>query len=421
MIVSDRRPAPAPHGPSLSAPPPLRNAIEPLVGTTNSAAAAPARTALCVVCRNSGMVKRRWRHSLLAGTALATASASWLAPAPAVAAADSGLKACGGPGSQSIEGITAVDGGFVAVGNETIAGDTAPVAWRGSANGHVWKRSTRPQLPAPVDVRLETSIAAVMSCERRRRRGRAKRSTTRETTRRAAIRPRPCSGARPDPVRSCSARRIRRVTPRRCPPTGSSDSSGRRASRSGDNRFVAGGEVAPPSGNPACSHPLTWASTDNGSTWSVSALPFPSGGAGRVEAVTYDSASGFVAVGRDVCGGVHQQEHGCDLAIVRRRDVGPTASCRRAPTRSASTASADLVVVMGVGTKAQRGGCDAVFWTSADLDEWTTYRRQHQRARGRCRRARGRFVRRLRRGMPTTTARPIRSCTARSQAVTGTR
>ena len=307
---------------------------------------------------------------MLACSALATASALWLAPAPAVAAADSGLKPFGGPGSQSVEGVTAVDGGFVAVGNETIAGDTAPVAWRGSANGHVWKRSTRPQLPAPVDVRLETSIAAVTSA-----------NGVVVAVGQTVDNPRdhPPGGYPTAPV-------FWRATGSGALVLGTSDTAGDAAQvpadwefgqfqpssvAFGSNRFVAGGEVAPPSGNPACSHPLTWASTDNGSTWSVSALPFPSGGAGRVEAVTYDSASGFVAVGATYA----EECNSKSTAAIWRSLDGATWDQRELPEGSDAlgvTSSADLVVVMGVGPETARGGCDAVFWTSADLDEWTT-------------------------------------------------
>ena len=52
------------------------------------------------------------------------------------------------------------------------------------------------------------------------------------------------------------------------------------------------------------------------------------------------------------------------------------------------TSSSDLVVVMGVGTKTKRGGCDAVFWTSSDLDEWTTTDDSANERRGRCGHAR---------------------------------
>src|SRR6478736_6489252 len=109
------------------------------------------------------MVKRGRRAGLIAGLTLATIAATFVAPAPATAASDAGTKALGGPGTQSVESIAAVDGGFLAVGNETISGDTAPVVWRGSANGHTWKRSTRPAVPVPSGDPLETTIAAVAS------------------------------------------------------------------------------------------------------------------------------------------------------------------------------------------------------------------------------------------------------------------
>jgi hypothetical protein len=112
-------------------------------------------------------------------------------------------------------------------------------------------------------------------------------------------------------------------------------------------------------------------STDDGDSWTVAALPFPTGGAGRVEAVTYDPASGFVAVGAtytDECGGE-------STAALWGSPDGMTWQQYDLPAGSDAlgvAASDDLVVVMGVGTKARLGGCDAVFWTSPDLTSWTT-------------------------------------------------
>jgi hypothetical protein len=319
------------------------------------------------------MVNGGRRRSLLASLALATVIVLWLAPASAGAAGNAGnagTKALGGPGSQAVQGIAAVDGGFVAVGNETISGDTAPVVWRGSANGHVWKRSTHPQLPTPADVPLETSVVAVASSDA-------------------------------DVVAVGSAEDNPKVHPPGGYPTaavfwhatwagalvlGTSDATGEAALvppnwdfgqfiptsvTFGNNQFVAGGALAAPSGNPACSHPLTWASTDGGSTWSVSALSFPSGGAGRVDAVSYDSASGFVAVGATY---TEECSSKSTAALWRSLD-GTTWQQYDLPEGSEArgvASSPDLVVVMGVGTKNQFGSCDAVFWTSVDLDSWLT-------------------------------------------------
>ena len=212
--------------------------------------------------------------------------------------------------------------------------------------------------------------------------------------------------------RSCSARPTRRATPRRCRPTGTSASSGPTSVASGDGRFVAGGSVAPPSGNPACDASAHVA-VDRRRQFvaRVGRRPSRQGGAGRVEAVTYDSSSGFVAVGAtyaDECGGQ-------STAALWGSPDGATWRQYALPAGTDAlgvAASDDLVVVMGVGTKVRRGGCDAVFWTSDGPRRVVDHRRQHPRARGRHRRARRRFVRRLRVGVQRRTGRSSRSRTA---------
>ena len=90
-----------------------------------------------------------------------------------------------------------------------------------------------------------------------------------------------------------------------------------------------------------------------------------------MEAVTYDASSGFVAVGAtyaDEC-------RGQSIAALWGSSDGVTWRQYTLPAGTDAlgvAASDDLVVVMGVGTKRRPGGCDAVFWTSDDLDKWST-------------------------------------------------
>ncbi len=318
-------------------------------------------------------MRRGRRAGLLAILTLATIASTFGSAAPATAAGDTGAagtKALGGPGTQSIESIAAIDGGFIAVGNEVISGDSAPVVWRGSANGHTWRRSTRPAMPVPSGDPLATTIAAVAASD-----------STVVAVGQAVDNPElhPPGGYPTAPV-------FWHATGDGGLVLGTSGPAGEAAQvptdwdfgqfrpvsvAAGDGRFVAGGSVAPPSGNPACEHPLTWLSTDDGNSWSVSAVPFPQGGAGRVAAVTYDASSGFVAVGAtyaDECSGQ-------STAALWGSPDGATWRQYALPAGSDAlgvAASDDLVVVMGVGAKVRRGGCDAVFWTSTDLDSWST-------------------------------------------------
>jgi len=315
---------------------------------------------------------KRTRHCgrLIAAFTLAVISTTFVASAPAGAAGDAGTRALGGSGSQTIEGVAAIDGGFVAVGNETISGDTAPIVWRGSANGHTWKRSARPTVPVAEDVPLETTFAAVASSD-----------SVVVAVGQAEDNPRvhPPGGYPTAPAFWHASGGSGFVL-------GTSDATGQAAQvptdwdfgqfqptsvAFGEGAFVAGGSVGAPSGNPACAHPLAWLSNDDGSSWTVAALPYPTGGAGRVEAVTYDASSGFVAVGA-----TYTEECGSEsTAALWGSPDGTTWQQYDLPAGSDSlgvAASDDLVVVMGVGTKAKLGGCDAVFWTSPDLTSWTT-------------------------------------------------
>ena len=198
------------------------------------------------------MVNRGRRAVLIASLALATISATFGSrPHRRPPLPTPGTKSLGGPGTQSIESIAAVDGGFLAVGNEVISGDSAPVVWRGSANGHTWKRSTRPAMPIPTGDPLETTIAAVASSD-----------SVVVAVGQAEDNPavHPPGGYPTAPV-------FWHATGDGGLVLGASDPAGDAAQvptnwdfgqfrptsvASGDGRFVAGGSVAPPSGNPAC-------------------------------------------------------------------------------------------------------------------------------------------------------------------------
>jgi len=285
-------------------------------------------------------------------------------------AADSGLAALRGSGTQVPVGVAAVPKGFVAVGYEQgTSGDPRPAVWTGNGNGHTWRRAATAPIPKADDgTALVTRMAADAA------------TGSHVVVVGSGETPRTDDKVGETPTSAA----FWYGSPDGSLQLGDADNSGfvlpsdwafglfePLSVTAGHGLFIAGGTVYSP-GNPGCSRPIIWGSGTEGHTWIALPLDVPAGGSGAVTSVAYSPHFGFLAVGEtasDDCGANA-------VPTLWQSDDGETWRQYTLPdgrTATGVAASNDLVVVMGVaGQAADSSGCDAVFWTSSDLQSWAS-------------------------------------------------
>jgi len=280
------------------------------------------------------------------------------------AGADSGgTAALGGQGFQDIASVTAVDGGFLAVGSEERGSSRPAAAWRGSANGHSWSRLD--DLPTlALDGEPTTEALGVTSGDG---------GTTIAV---GSVAETPTGIIKPGSYvpfdalfwRSTDGRNFD-LTTKDLAEDGVNHTAN--AVAFGDATFVAVGKSSVQSGKPACEQPLAWYSTDDGRSWTKANVPVPAGGSGAAHAVAWSADVGFVAVGE-----TYQENcvygNGSTAAIWISQD-GETWQLDALPDGGAAVGVAisdEGVAVVGAGRTHSGDECDAVYWTSVDFKSW---------------------------------------------------
>jgi hypothetical protein len=282
-------------------------------------------------------------------------AASVALPQPAAFAA-SGTVALGGPGTQSIEAVTPVAGGFLAVGSSS----GVAAAWYGNATGALWKRLSAPETlafpgqPGSSASGLATGDTGTVV------------SVGYEIE--SPVHPKP-GGYPTDALfwRAANGRDLRLVTKQ----SHEGDDSYRAdAATFGDGVFAAVGNREVPSGKQSCGAPVAWYSKDDGRSWTDADLPIPNGAGGSVHAVTWSSGFGFVAVGETF-------DTRCDshaTGALWTSDDGETWTASTSAPDGYSlrgiAATGDRVVVVGSGQNDEASPCYATYWSSEDLTSW---------------------------------------------------